>query len=141
MLPNKKKILFICTHNSARSQMAEAIVNSYYGNDYEAYSAGIQPTEVNAYAINVMAEIGIDISKHVSKSIEEFRNASFDYVITVCDKARETCPFFPGARELIHKGFNDPAEVNGPPAVVRAAFRNTRDEIHKYLREKFGKEK
>lgn len=120
--------------------MAEGIMNSRYGNTYEAYSAGTQPTEVNTYAIKVMSEIGIDISRHRAKHVEEFRDAAFDYVVTVCDRARETCPFFPGAKELIHKGFNDPAEVNGSPTVVRAAFRNTRDEIHKYLREKFGKE-
>lgn len=140
MAPGKKKVLFICTHNSARSQMAEGIMNSLYGETYEAYSAGTRPTEVNPYAIQVMAEMGIDISQHRAKSVEEFRNTTFDVVVTVCDKARETCPFFPGTKELIHKGFADPAKFNGSPTIVLVTFRNTRNEIHNYLKEKFGKE-
>jgi arsenate reductase len=121
--------------------MAEGLMNSLYGDDYEAYSAGTKPTGVNPYAITAMAEIGIDISQHKSKHIEEFRDRSFDYVVTVCDNARETCPFFPGARELIHKGFKDPAMPNGSSTVALATFRNTRNEIQEFLKEKFGKEK
>ena len=90
----KKKVLFICTHNSARSQMAEGILRTLYGDRYEAYSAGTQPTKVNPYAIKVMSEIGIDISNHRSKSAEEFRGKEFDYVVTVCDNVKEACPFF-----------------------------------------------
>ena len=85
----KKKVLLICTHNSARSQMAEGLLNALYGNKYKAYSAGTKPSFDNHYAIEVMAEIGIDISKHRSKSIDEFSSTEFDYVVTVCDNAKE----------------------------------------------------
>ncbi len=109
----KKKVLLICTHNSARSQMAEGLLNALYGNKYKAYSAGTKPSTVNPYAINAMAEIGIDISKNRSKSIDEFQGMKFDYVITVCDNAKETCPFFPGGEEYLHKSFDDPSDFNG----------------------------
>ena len=109
----KKKVLLICTHNSARSQMAEGLLNALYGNKYKAYSAGTKPSFVNPYAIEVMAEIGIDISKHRSKSIDEFQGITFDYVITVCDNAKATCPFSPGAGEYLHKSFDDPSDFNG----------------------------
>ena len=92
----KEKVLFLCTHNSARSQMAEGILNAFHGDNYEAKSAGVTPTKVNHYVVKSMAEIGIDISKHHSKSIEEFRGQTFDYVVTVCDYAKEICPFYPG---------------------------------------------
>ena len=113
MVKPKQKVLFICTHNSARSQMAEGLLNALYGDRYEAYSAGTQPTEVNPYAIKVMAEMGIDISKHRSKSVEEFRGKKFDYVVTVCDHAKETCPFFPGGEKYLHQGFKDPSDLRG----------------------------
>ena len=109
----KKKVLLICTHNSARSQMAEGLLNALYGNKYKAYSAGTKPSFVNPYAIEVMAEMGIDISKHRSKSIDEFQGITFDYVITVCDNAKATCPFSPGAGEYLHKSFDDPSDFNG----------------------------
>jgi arsenate reductase len=109
----KKKVLLICTHNSARSQMAEGLLNHLYESKYEAYSAGTKPSTVNPYAINAMVEIGIDISKNRSKSIDEFQGMKFDYVITVCDNAKETCPFFPGGEEYLHKSFDDPSDFNG----------------------------
>lgn len=134
----KKKVLFICTHNSARSQMAEAFVNTLYSDQYEAYSAGTQPSQVNRYAVEVMAEIGIDISGNCSKSVEEFREMTFDYVVTVCDHARETCPFFPGGRTFIHKGFEDPSEISGTEDEIFIEVRKIRDEIKEWVQETFG---
>lgn len=120
--------------------MAEGILNSLYRDRYDAYSAGTQPTTVNPYAITVMAEIDVDISQHRAKNIEEFRDTTFDYVVTVCDKARETCPFFPGGKEFIHKGFEDPSRASGLPAVAPAVFRRLRDDITKWIKRTFGKE-
>ena len=134
----KKKVLFICTHNSARSQMAEGILRTLYGDRYEAYSAGTQPTKVNPYAIKVMSEIGIDISNHRSKSAEEFRGKEFDYVVTVCDNAKEACPFFPGGKTYLHKGFKDPSEFKGNENEIVAEFRRVGDEIKRWIEETFG---
>ncbi len=134
----KKKVLFICTHNSARSQMAEALLRVLYGERYEAYSAGTQPSKINPYAIKVMAEIGIDISKHCSKSIEEFRNMKFDYVVTVCDHVKETCPFFPGGGKYFHKGFEDPSELKGEDIEIMIGFRRIRNEIKEWIEKTFG---
>ncbi|MFW6131792.1 MAG: arsenate reductase ArsC [Candidatus Aminicenantaceae bacterium] len=127
--PAKKKILFVCTHNTARSQMAEGLMNSLYGNEYEAASAGTEPTTINPYAVQVMSEIGIDISNHRSKSIYEFTEQKFDYVITVCDHAKETCPFFPGGMKRLHFSFEDPASFKGNKADTLSFFRRIRDEI------------
>ena len=135
----KERVLFICTHNSARSQMAEGILRALYGDQYEVFSAGTQPTKVNPYAIKVMAEIGIDISHHRSKSVEEFYGMEFDYVVTVCDRAKETCPFFPGGKVYIHKGFEDPSEAEGEEDEIIAKFRKVRDEIREWIEETFGK--
>jgi len=128
-----KKVLFICTHNSARSQMAEGIVNTLLSNKLIAYSAGTEPKEVNPYAIKVMEEIGIDISHHRSKSVYEFKEEKFDIVVTVCDHAKETCPFFPGARKYIHKGFEDPSSVEGEEKEKLTKFRKIRDEIKDWI--------
>ncbi len=133
----KKRVLFICTHNSARSQIAEGLMNELYGEKYEAFSAGTEPSKVNPFAIEVMDEIGIDISKHRSKSLEEFITQDFDYVITVCDHANEVCPFFPGGKERLHKGFNDPAAVHGNDMDRLTAFRRTRDEILEWIKDQF----
>lgn len=134
----KKRILFICTHNSARSQIAESLVNALYNERYEAFSAGTEPSEVNPYAIKVMSEIDIDITEQRSKGLDEFIKQEFDYVITVCDHANEACPFFPGGKERIHKGFKDPAAVEGNDMGKLAAFRQARDEIKAWLGKKFG---
>lgn len=133
----KKKVLFICTHNSARSQMAEGFLNALYGDRYEAYSAGIEPDRVNPYAVKVMTEIGIDISKQRSKSIEEFRGKNFDYVVTVCDQAKEACPFFPGGK-IFHKGFENPSEFKGTEDEILAKVRRVRDEIKDWIEKTFG---
>lgn len=136
----KKKVLFICTHNSARSQMAEGFLNALYGDSYEGFSAGIEPTKVNPHAIKVMAEIGIDISTHRSKSIEDFREKNFNYVVTVCDNAKKTCPFFPGEK-ILHNGFEDPSDFKGTEDEILKEVRRVRDEIKDWLQITFGKEK
>jgi arsenate reductase len=132
------KILFVCTHNSARSQMAEGFVNALYSKKYRAYSAGTEPSTTNPYAVAVMAEVGVDISGHHSKSVTEFLRDSFDYVITVCDTAREMCPFFPGGKTVLHKGFEDPSDFRGTDKEITAEFRKTRDEIKAWILETFG---
>jgi len=136
----KQKVLFICTHNSVRSQMAEALLRTLYGNYYEAYSAGIEPTSVNPYVVEVMKELGIDLSTHRSKSIEEFQGMIFDIVVTVCDNAKEACPFFPG-KKVIHKGFDDPANLDGPIEDTLDVFRRVRDEIKDWIKKTFGQVK
>jgi arsenate reductase len=132
----KKRALFICTHNSARSQMAEGFLNALRGDRYEAYSAGIEPSRINPYAVKAMAEVGIDISTHRSKSIEEFRGESFDYVVTVCDHAKEACPFFPGER-ILHKDFEDPSEFKGTEDEILEKVRDVRDEIKDWIEKTF----
>jgi arsenate reductase (thioredoxin) len=102
-LSNKKKrVLFICTHNAARSQMAEGLLRALHGNRYEVSSAGTKPGRVSPYAIKVMAEIGIDIGAHRAKSLQEVLDQEFDYVITICDHAKESCPYFPGGKKILH---------------------------------------
>ena len=132
----KKRVLFICTHNSARSQMAEGLLNAFYGDKYEGYSAGITPTRVNPYVVKSMAEIGIDISRNRSKSIEEFRGENFNYVVTVCDSAREACPFFPG-EEVIHKSFDDPSRFKGSEEEILKQVRRVRQEINEWIKSRF----
>jgi len=119
--------------------MAEGLLDALYRDKYEARSAGVEPAEVNSYAIKVMAEISIDISKHRSKSIIEFHGQNFDYVITVCDHAKETCPFFPG-EEVFHKGFRDPLEFKGNEDEILEKVRQVRDEIRVWIEKTFGGE-
>ena len=133
----KKRILFLCTHNSARSQMAEGLLNAFYGDGYEGYSAGVTPTKVNPYVVKSMMEIGIDISRNRSKSIEEFRGENFNTVVTVCDSAREACPFFPG-EEIIHKSFEDPAQFKGSEEEILKQVRRVRNEISKWIKNRFA---
>ena len=128
----RKEVLFICTHNSARSQMAEGLVNALYSDRFKAYSAGTEKTRVNPLAIEVMKEIGIDISHHTSKTVEVFRDRLFDIVVTVCDNARETCPFFPG-KKVIHNSFQDPSSATGTREERLQVFRNVRDEIKEWI--------
>lgn len=118
--------------------MAEGLLNALYGSLYEAYSAGTQPSGVNPYAIEVMAEIGIDISHHRSKYLSEFLGQEFDYVVTVCDKAKDSCPFFPGGKNYIHKGFDDPSSAQGTKEEILSKFREIRDEIRRWVEETFG---
>ena len=124
-----KKILVICTGNSARSQMAEGFLK-HYKKDWEIYSAGTQPVGLNPIAVGVMSEKGIDISGYKSKHIDLFSNMKFDYVITVCDNAKESCPVFPGNAEYIHWSLKDPAAADGTKEEKLNAFRKIRDEIN-----------
>ena len=133
-----KKILFICTHNSVRSQMAEGLLNCMFGDRYQAFSAGVKPGRINPLAIDVMAEIGIDISRQRSKSIEEVMDNFYDTVVTVCDGARETCPLYPGGAELLHHPFEDPSSFEGSPEEIVDQFRKVRDEIKEWLEANFG---
>lgn len=135
----KKKIVFICTHNSARSQMAEGYMNAKYGDRYEVFSGGTEVTRVHPMAIEVMKEIGIDISGHRSKLIDDLFEKEIKTVVTVCDSAQKACPFFPGAQEVIHQSFPDPSGFTGSDEEVRAGFRKVRDEIIQWIDGTFGK--
>ena len=131
----KKTVLILCTANSARSQMAEGLLRHDHGDQFEVESAGTRATHVRPEAIAVMAEIGIDLTTHRSKIVDEFRDRSFDYVITVCDNANESCPIYPGHGNRIHHSFDDPAAVVGSEAERLASFRKVRDQIRDYLHE------
>ncbi len=133
----KDKVLIICNHNSARSQIAEGLLKSLYGEYYDVYSAGSDPTTVNPYAIKVLAEIGVDISKNRSKSLKEFDGLEFDYVVTVCGGEGQACPFFSGGKTYLHESFEDPAEVKGTDNEKTNAFRKTREEIKWWIEKTF----
>jgi arsenate reductase (thioredoxin) len=128
------RVLILCTGNSARSQMAEGLMRHDAGNRFDVSSAGTNPTHVRPEAIAAMREIGIDISGHRSKSVEEFAGQNFDYVITVCDNAKEHCPIFPATTKRIHWSIPDPAAVLGSQEERLAAFRSARDELRTRLR-------
>ncbi len=134
----KMKVLFLCTGNSCRSQMAEGFLRHLYGAKYEAHSAGTRPSVINPYAIKVMAEKGIDISNQRSKLIDEYKGQSFDKVITVCDNAKESCPMFPVNTERLHWSFIDPAEATGTEGEKLKVFKDVRDQIHSKIAEHFG---
>jgi arsenate reductase len=131
---SKQKILVLCTGNSARSQMAEGLLRHEAGHRFEVFSAGTRPDAVRPEAIAVMREIGIDISGHRSKSVDEFAGQDFDCVITVCDNARESCPVFPVKTIRMHWPFEDPAAVQGPDSQRNEAFRRIRDQIQARIR-------
>lgn len=133
-MPDKKRVLILCTGNSARSQMAEGLLRHEAADRFDVFSAGTRPAQVRPEAIAVMRELGIDISGHRSKSVNEFAGQPFDYVLTVCDNARESCPVFPGAAVRIHRSFEDPAAVEGSEDERLTAFRRVRDELRNYLR-------
>jgi len=136
----KKRILAICAHNSARSQMAEAFINTYFGEKYEAFSAGIHPGSLNAFVVEAMKEIGIGISGNRTKSVDEFKGQRFDYVVTVCDEAKEACPYFPGGVQYIHKSFEDPSSFAGSHDEILENVRKVRDEIKEWVINTFGSE-
>jgi arsenate reductase len=125
----KPAILVLCTGNSARSQMGEGFFRHYLGDRFDVYSAGTRPTQVRPEAIAVMAEVGIDLSHHRSKSVDEFLAREFACLVTVCDNAKENCPVFPGAARRVHWSFEDPAAVEGDEAARLGAFRRIRDQI------------
>jgi arsenate reductase len=128
----KKKILVLCTGNSCRSQIAEGYLRRFAGNKAEVYSAGVETHGVNPKAIQVMKEDGIDISAHTSNNVNEYRDIDFDFVITVCDNARERCPFFPSTAKKFHYNFPDPAKAKGTEEEVMKQFREVRDMIKNY---------
>ena len=132
---NKKRVLILCTGNSARSQMAEGLLREIGGRRFEVYSAGTHPVSVRVEAVEVMREVGIDISDQRSKSVDEVAGSEFDNVITVCDKAREECPVFPGRTRRIHWSFEDPAQAEGEWPERLAVFRRVRKLIGARLRE------
>jgi len=136
----KKTVLFLCTANSARSQMAEALINHDLGDRFEAFSAGTAPRSLHPTALRVLAEIGVDHSRARSKPLDEFASRTFDHVITLCDGANETCPIFFGGVRRTHLGFEDPAAASGTEEEVLAVFRRVRDQIRedveRYLIEK-----
>jgi arsenate reductase len=133
-----KTILVLCTGNSARSQMAEGLFRAAGGRAWEVESAGIRPSQVRPEAVAVMSEIGVDLSGHRSKSVDEFAGRSFDYIVTVCDQARDQCPVFPAGTERIHWSFKDPAAVQGSEEERLDAFRRIRDQIRRKVDEFFA---
>jgi len=128
------RILVLCTGNSARSQMGEGLFRAEGGAGYAVFSAGTRPSRVRPEAIEVMREIGIDVSAHRSKSVDEFGGQSFDFVVTVCDSARDNCPVFPGAAKRIHWSLEDPAAIEGTEEERIAAFRRIRDQLRERVR-------
>ena len=134
-MADRKRVLILCTGNSARSQMAEGLLRHDAGERFDVESAGTKPGHVRPEAITAMKEIGIDISGHRSKSVDEFSGQNFDYVLTVCDNAKESCPIYPGHTNRLHHNFEDPAAVVGSEAERLAAFRRVRDQIRAFLRD------
>jgi arsenate reductase len=133
-MSDRERVLFLCTGNSARSQMAEGLLREMAGDRFEVTSAGVSPTRVRPEAVKAMGEMGIDISAQRSKSVDDFVRQEFDYVITVCDNANEQCPVFPGRTKRIHWSFDDPALAEGDEEARLAVFRRVRDEISHRLR-------
>lgn len=135
-----KKVLVLCTGNSCRSQMAHGYLQHFAGNKAVVYSAGVETHGLNPFAVGIMSDDGIDISKHTSNHVDEYQDITFDYVITVCDNAKEACPFFPSQTQTIHHSFEDPSKASGTAKELIAEFRRVRDLI-KDFSEKFVKEK
>lgn len=131
----KQRVLFLCTGNSARSQMAEGLLRHLAGERFDVFSAGTHPVGLNPGAVEAMRELGIDISQHRSKSMGEFVNQPFDYVVTVCDRAKDSCPLWPHAATLIHWSFEDPATTPGTGEERRRSFQKVRDQIRAHIEE------
>jgi arsenate reductase len=129
MVPEPQRVIFVCTHNSARSQMAEGMLRTWAGDRFEVFSAGTEATRVRPEAIAVMAEIGIDISGHTSKTLDPFLGEPFNWLVTVCDDAREACPTLPGVRQQAHWSIEDPSAVEGDDETRLNAFRAARDDL------------
>ena len=134
----KQRVLFLCTHNSARSQMAEGLLRTLAGDRFEAMSAGTEATHVRPLAIRAMRELGVDISGQESKTLDRYLREPFDYVITVCDDANEACPFFPGAANRLHWSFEDPSRAKGSEEERLAVFRSVRDRIRQRIEDDLG---
>ena len=134
----KMRVLFVCTANAARSQMAEGLLRAKFGDRYEAFSAGTRRSKVSTRAITVMQEIGIDISHHRSKPLAEYKGVPFDLAVTLCDNAHAVCPIVPGAKKTIHRGFADPHLTPGTEEEVLGGYRKVRDEIAAWINATFG---
>jgi arsenate reductase len=139
-MKHMKKILVLCTGNSCRSQMAEGYLRHFAGDRAQVYSAGVETHGVNPRAIAIMKEDGIDISGHTSNHMDEYRDVDFDLVITVCDNAKERCPWFPTSAKKFHHNFPDPAKATGTEEEIMRSFRSTRDQIRDYCRDFVEKE-
>lgn len=137
-LTGRKRVLFVCTANAARSQMAEGYLRARYGGRYEAFSAGTKKAQVSTRAITAMKEIGIDITHHRSKTLDEVAGMSFDIAVTLCDRARGICPVIPNAARTIHRGFDDPHLTPGPEEDILNVYRRVRDEIASWIDKTFG---
>ena len=137
----RARVLFLCTHNSARSQMAEGLLRQLAGNRFEAHSAGTEATHVRPLAVRAMDEVGVDISGQESKTLERYLREPFDYVITVCDDANEACPVFPGAKSRLHWSFEDPSRAEGSEEERLAVFRSVRDRIGERIERELVNEK
>jgi arsenate reductase (thioredoxin) len=137
-MTTKTRVLFVCTANAARSQMAEGLLREKYGERYEVFSAGTRQAKVSARAIAVMQEIGIDISHHRSKTLAEYGNTSFDLAVTLCDNAHAICPVVSGAKKTIHHGFLDPHLTCGSEEIILDGYRRVRDEIAQWIDDEFG---
>lgn len=133
----KPRVLFLCTGNSARSQMAEGLLRAMAGERFEVLSAGTNPAGVNPLAIETMQEIGIDISKHRSKNVKEFLGKPIEYVVTVCDRAKESCPIFPGTYKFLSWSLDDPASATGTKEEKLQFFRRIRDQISRHIEQQF----
>ena len=131
-----REVLILCTGNSCRSQMAEGLL-SYFSANTKVYSAGTKPEKVNPFAIKAMAEIGIDISKNTSNHVDEYTDIDFDYVFTVCDNAKEICPIYPKAKQMIHHSFIDPADAKGSASEQLAVYVNVRNQLSDYFKDFF----
>jgi arsenate reductase (thioredoxin) len=128
-MTEKKSVLFLCTHNSAGSQMAEGLLRHRTGDRFEAHSAGTEATHVRPLAVRAMEEVGVDISGQESKTLDRYLGQTLDYVVTVCDEANEACPVFPGAKRRLHWSFEDPSAASGTEEERLAVFRSVRDRI------------
>lgn len=137
-MSGRTKVLFICTANAARSQMAEGYLRAMYGDRYEAYSAGTRQSKLSARAVDVMREIGIDLSHHRSKTLDTLKNEWFDLAVTLCDNATAACPVVPNAKKTIHKGFFDPHLTPGSDAEILNGYRTVRNEITAWIDREFG---
>jgi len=136
-MPDKKRVLFVCTHNSARSQMAEGLLRAMAGDRYDVMSVGTEPRGVHPLAVEAMREIGIDLSGHRSEHVDRYLDPPADIVVTVCDSAKEACPYVPARERLIHHSFEDPSAATGTEAERLAAFRRVRDAIRDWLEATF----
>ena len=132
--PGRQRVIFVCTHNSARSQMAEGMLRAWAGDRFEVFSAGTEATRVRPEAIAVMSELGIDIGGHTSKTLEPFLGESFNWLVTVCDDAKEACPTFPGVRQQAHWSIEDPSGLQGDDETRLSAFRAARDDLRDRIR-------